>query len=67
METLLDAKEVKRVLRCSLGFIYKLADQGRIACVRIPCPGKGNNKRRDMVRFKLSDVLDFIEKHYKTT
>lgn len=67
MEKLLDAKEVKKVMRCSLAFIYKLADQGRIACVRIPCPGKGDKKRRDMVRFKLSDVLDFIENHYRTS
>ena len=64
IDPLLDAKEVKRLLKCSLPWVYKAADQGLLPCVRIPCPGKGNKKPKTMVRFKREDVLDFIEKFY---
>jgi predicted DNA-binding transcriptional regulator AlpA len=64
IEPLLDAKEVKKLLRCSLPWIYKAADQGLIPCVRIPCPGEGSQRERTMVRFKKEDVFHFIEKHY---
>jgi hypothetical protein len=67
MEKLLSASDVKKILRCSLPLVYKLADQKRIPCVRWSSPGKGKKKPRTMVRFKLSDVMDFIEKHYTTT
>ena len=66
LEPLLDAKEVKKLLHCSLPLVYKLADQGRIPCVRWECPGEGD-RTKTMVRFKQSDVLDFIESHYKRT
>jgi len=65
ISALLDAKQVKQLFRCSLPLVYKLADEGRIPCVRIPCPGSGTAKPRTMVRFKKEDVLDFIEKHYR--
>ncbi len=64
-EPLLDAKEVKRILRCSLPLIYKMADRGQIPCVRIPCPGIGKEKPKSLLRFKKIDVISFIEKHYK--
>jgi len=62
-EPLLDAKEVKRILRCSLPLIYKMADRGQIPCVRIPCSGAG--KQKSLLRFKKIDVISFIEKHYQ--
>lgn len=62
---LLDAKAVKKVLRCSLPLVYKLAERGQIPSVRIPCPGNGTIKPRDIVRFKKDDVIAFIEKHYQ--
>jgi len=65
-EPLLDAREIKRLLRCSLPLVYKLADRGQIPCVRWECPGEGK-RVKTMVRFKLEDVLSFIEKHYKST
>jgi hypothetical protein len=65
IEPLLDAKEVKRLLRCSLPLVYKMAGRGQIPCVRIPCPGEGLQKPRSLVRFKKNDVLMFIEKHYQ--
>ena len=61
-ESLLDAKEVKKILRCSLPLIYKMADRGQIPCVRIPCPG---DKQKRLLRFKKDDVLRFIEKYYE--
>ena len=62
-DPLLDAKEVKRILKCSLPLVYKLADRGQIPCVRWECPSKGNKKSRSMVRFKRKDIVDFIESH----
>jgi len=44
IEPLLDAKEVKRLLKCSLPWVHKAATQGLLPCVRIPCPGKGTRK-----------------------
>jgi len=61
---LLNAKDVKRMLRVSLPLVYKLAEAGRLPCVRIPCPGQGKKKPRTIVRFKLEDVHGFIENHY---
>jgi hypothetical protein len=65
MTELIDAKDVRRMLKVSLPLVYKLADQNRLPCVRIPCPGEGRTKPRTLVRFKLQDVVDFIEKHYR--
>jgi predicted DNA-binding transcriptional regulator AlpA len=67
LEPLLDAKEVTQLLRCSLPLVYKLADRGQLPCVRWECPGEGKRKPRSMVRFKQSDVIEFIEKHYAST
>jgi excisionase family DNA binding protein len=61
---LLDAKEVRRILKISLPFVYKLAERGQLPCVRIPCMGDGE-RARTVVRFKLSDVQAFIEQHYR--
>jgi hypothetical protein len=63
-DSLMDAKDVKRMLKCSLPLVYKLAGQGRLPCVRIPCPGEGTKKRQNLVRFKVEDVHGFIERHY---
>jgi predicted DNA-binding transcriptional regulator AlpA len=64
---LLDAKEVRQILKCSLPCVYKMADREQLPCVRVPCPGEGQEKPRTMVRFKRADILDFIERHYATT
>jgi len=64
---LLDASEVRRLLKCSLPLIYKMAERGQIPCVRWECLGKGKEKPRTTVRFKREDVFNFIEKHYQTT
>ena len=66
IEPLLDAKEVKRLLRCSLPLVYKLAERGQLPCVRWECPGDGKAKARTMVRFKQCDVIEFVEKHYRS-
>ena len=61
MESLLDAKQVRQILRCSLTLVYKMAERGQIPCVRWECPGKGKEKPRTMVRFREEDVKAFIE------
>ena len=63
-EDLLNANEVKRILKISLPLVYKMAARGQLPCVRWVCPGKGKKKSRNMVRFKQSEVWDFIEKHH---
>jgi len=67
LDTLLDAKDVKKILRCSLPLVYKLAARGQLPCVRWECPGEGDKKPRTVVRFKQSDVINFIENNYTTT
>ena len=67
IEHLLTAQDVKRMLKVSLATIYNLAGQGRLPCVRWDCPGEGTKKPRTMVRFKVSDVYEFIEKHYRNS
>jgi excisionase family DNA binding protein len=64
---LLTPKDVQKILKCSLPLVYKMADRGQLPCVRWECPGNGGKKPRTTVRFKLSDVQAFIEKHYATT
>ena len=61
MEPLLDAKEVRQILKCSLPAVYKMAERGQLPCVRWDCLGEGIEKPRTMVRFKKADVMDFIE------
>ena len=65
IERLLDAKEVRAILRCSLPLVYKLAERKQLPCVRFPCPGYGR-RARTMLRFKLNDVQAFIDRHYVT-
>ena len=62
---LLTAQEVRRLLKCSLPLIYKMADRGQLPCVRWKCPGGGKEKSRALVRFKREDVFAFIENHYQ--
>ena len=63
VEPLLTAKEVKRLLNCSLSLVYKMADRGQIPSVRWECPGQGKGVKT-IVRFKLQDVIEFIERNY---
>ena len=62
VELLLSAKEVKKILRCSLPLVYRMADRGQLPCVRWECPGVGKRKK-SMVRFSPEDIREFIEKH----
>lgn len=66
MTPLLTAKDVTRLLKCSLPLVYKMADRGQIPCVRWECPGEGEEKPRTTLRFKYSDVMDFIKDHYES-
>jgi hypothetical protein len=62
MDDLLDAKQVKKLLRVSLPLVYKMAERGQLPCIRWECPGSGTRKKT-VVRFELESVMAFIEKH----
>jgi hypothetical protein len=64
MDHLLSAKDARDILRVSLPMVCKLAQQGKLPCVRFGLPD-GDSKRQKMsIRFKKTDVLAFIEAHY---
>ena len=62
MEEMLDAKQVRKILRCSLPLVYKMAERGQLPCIRWECPGEGVRKKT-VVRFELDAVRAFIERH----
>jgi hypothetical protein len=61
---LLNARDVSKILRCSVPHVYKMADRGQLPCIRWDCPGNGERRPRTVVRFKKSDVFEFLEAHY---
>ena len=67
MVELLTPKEVQKTLKCSLAYVYKLQERGHLPSLVFPNMGEGTEKPRSMIRFKRSDVIKFIEKHYTTT
>jgi predicted DNA-binding transcriptional regulator AlpA len=62
--SLLNPRDVSKLLRISLPYVYKLADRGLISCIRWECPGEGNRKKTTL-RFRLDDIRQFIESHYQ--
>ncbi len=65
IETLLDARQVSKILRCSAPLVYKMAERGQLACIRWEAPGEGTKKPRTTVRFQLEDIRSFIERNYQ--
>jgi hypothetical protein len=61
LEPLLDAKQVKAILRCSLPLVYKMAARGQLPCVQWECSGAVNKRSRTMIRFKKTDIIKFME------
>ena len=61
---LLTPLEVKSLLKCSLPYVYKLAERNKLPCLRLPCLGE--KQRKTLLRFKKRDVFDFIEANYRT-
>jgi len=64
IDELLNARDVKKILRCSEVYVYKLSERGQLPSIRIPCPGLGTLKKK-LVRFKREDVEKFINDHYR--
>lgn len=64
VEPLLNARDVSKILRCSQPLVYKMAGRGQLPCIRWESPGNGDKRPRTMVRFKMKDVLRFMENHY---
>jgi hypothetical protein len=65
IEPLLNAGDVSNILRCSRPLVYKMASRGQLPCIRWDCPGDGDRRPRAVVRFKMEDVLRFVENHYE--
>ena len=63
-DRLISAKRAALLLDCSTPLVYKMADRGQLKCVRWACPGEGKKKQRTMVKFKMADILAFIEDHH---
>jgi hypothetical protein len=64
IEPLLNAQDVRKILRCSLPLVYKMAERGQLPCIRWQCPGDGEKRSRTVVRFKKSDIFEFMEANY---
>ena len=60
MDEILSPKEIRKILKCSLPLVYKMADRGQLACVRWDCAGTGERKKTT-VRFELEAIRFFIE------
>jgi len=63
IEDLLTPREVKGLLKCSLPYIYKLAEREILPPVRYP--SFGEKRKEGPLRFKKRDVFNFIEANYK--
>ena len=65
IEPLLRAQEAGKILKVSLPHIYQLADRGQLPCIRWQSPSKDGAKRKSRVlRFRVQDILDFIDQNY---
>jgi hypothetical protein len=45
VDDLLDAKQVKKLLRVSLPLVYKMAERGQLPCIRWECPGEWRQEK----------------------
>lgn len=66
IEPLLNARDVSKILHCSVPHVYKMADRGQLPCIRWESASNGERRPRTVVRFKISDVFNFLEAHYGT-
>ena len=60
---LLTAQDVSKLFKCSRAHIYGMAAREQIPCVRWQCP-TNTGKKKETVRFKKSDVIEFLERNY---
>jgi predicted site-specific integrase-resolvase len=58
IEPLLKATEAGEILRQRPSTIYSWAESGRLPCIRIP-----SGKRKFLVRFERSALIDFLKRH----
>ena len=64
-ENLFTARQIAKLLNVSVPLIYRMADREQLPCICWPCPGHGEKRARNTVRFDLSEILEFINKHRK--
>ena len=61
---LLKPADVQNVLKCSLPYVYRLAESGRLKHVRIPSIEPHGTRQKNVIRFRKEDILEFIEANY---
>lgn len=61
---LLNVRDISKILCCSIPHVYKMAARGQLPCIRWESPVNGEKRPRTVVRFKKSDVFNFLEAHY---
>ena len=64
MEKLLKPREVAEKLSMSASYVYKLADNRILPCIRFSIPSNGKRKKQTL-RFYQRDVEKFKKDHYK--
>jgi hypothetical protein len=64
IDPLLNASDVSRILRCSKPLVYKMAARGQLRCIRWLSPTAQGRRPKTVVRFKRSDVNQFIEDNH---
>jgi uncharacterized protein with NRDE domain len=64
MEVLYKPADVQHILKCSLPYVYRLAESGRLKHVRIPPIDPHGTRQKNVIRFRKDDVLEFIEENY---
>ena len=60
---LLTPKDVQKMLKVSLPLVYRMAERGQLPCVRWDSPGKGEKRKKTVVRFEKEVILEFIRQH----
>jgi excisionase family DNA binding protein len=63
---LLRPSQAAQMLNISASYVYKLADSGVLPCVRFSVSSSGKRKK-ETLRFKESDIKNFIADSYSLT
>ena len=62
MNPLLNPKDVAKLLKLSVPFVYKAAETGRLPAIRIPYEGK-TGKVKYITRFEPDEIARFMQDH----
>ena len=60
---LMNAEDAAELLACSIPYVYKLAQRGKITAVRWPRLNSEGETKGYFLRYQKSDLLKFIEQN----